>query len=77
MNNTTRVVLLSLMSVAALAGCSKKVKEVPPADTDTAGNTGADHRPARPPPALTARATSTPTPACASAWCTSTWTRTP
>ena len=33
MKNTTRVVLLSLLSVAVLAGCKKTVKETPPADT--------------------------------------------
>ena len=33
MNNTARVVLISLLSVAALAGCKKTVKETPPADT--------------------------------------------
>ncbi len=33
MKTTTRVVMLSLMSVAVLAGCKKTVKEVPPADT--------------------------------------------
>jgi len=40
MNKTTRVLLVSLMSVAVLAGCSKKVKEEPapaaPAPTQTA-----------------------------------------
>jgi len=35
MNKSTRVLLVSLLSVAALAGCSKKVKEVPPPATDT------------------------------------------
>ena len=30
MNKSTRVLLVSLLSVAALAGCSKKVKETPP-----------------------------------------------
>ncbi|HEY0335597.1 MAG TPA: peptidoglycan-associated lipoprotein Pal [Stenotrophomonas sp.] len=35
MNKTTRVLLVSLLSVAALAGCSKKVKETPPASVDT------------------------------------------
>ncbi|GHH49277.1 peptidoglycan-associated lipoprotein Pal [[Pseudomonas] boreopolis] len=30
MNKSTRVLLVSLMSVAVLAGCSKKVKETPP-----------------------------------------------
>ncbi|RYZ73768.1 MAG: peptidoglycan-associated lipoprotein Pal [Lysobacteraceae bacterium] len=39
MNNTTRVVMLSLLSVAVLAGCKKTVKETPPA-TDTTGTTG-------------------------------------
>ena len=33
MNSSTRVLLVSLLSVAALAGCSKKVKEAPVADT--------------------------------------------
>ena len=33
MNNATRVVMLSLLSVAVLAGCKKTVKETPPADT--------------------------------------------
>ena len=33
MNTTTRVVMISLMSVAVLAGCKKTVKEVPPTDT--------------------------------------------
>lgn len=33
MNTTTRVVLISLLSVAVLAGCKKTVKETPPADT--------------------------------------------
>jgi len=33
MNTSTRVLLVSLLSVAALAGCSKKVKEQPVADT--------------------------------------------
>ncbi|MCR6686394.1 peptidoglycan-associated lipoprotein Pal [Pseudoxanthomonas sp.] len=31
--NTTRVLLVSLLSVAVLAGCSKKVKEQPATDT--------------------------------------------
>ncbi len=36
MNKTTRVLLVSMMSVAVLAACSKKVKEAPPAPaTDT------------------------------------------
>ncbi|MDG2525849.1 peptidoglycan-associated lipoprotein Pal [Stenotrophomonas sp. HITSZ_GD] len=35
MNKSTRVLLVSLLSVAALAGCSKKVKEQPQAATDT------------------------------------------
>lgn len=43
MNKSTRVLLVSLLSVAALAGCSKKVKETPPPPpTDTT--------PATPPP---------------------------
>ena len=33
MNTTTRVILISLLSVAVLAGCKKTVKETPPADT--------------------------------------------
>ena len=33
MNTTTRVVMLSLLSIAVLAGCKKTVKETPPADT--------------------------------------------
>ena len=41
MNTTTRVVMLSLMSVAVLAGCKKTVKETPPPATDTTGTTGA------------------------------------
>ncbi|HAI94515.1 MAG TPA: peptidoglycan-associated lipoprotein Pal [Xanthomonadaceae bacterium] len=37
MNKTTRVLLVSMMSVAVLAACSKKVKEAPPAPAaDTA-----------------------------------------
>lgn len=40
MNTTTRVVMLSLLSVAVLAGCKKTVKETPPADTGNTGNTG-------------------------------------
>ena len=40
MNKSTRVLLVSLLSVAVLAGCSKKVKETPPPATDTtAGST--------------------------------------
>ena len=35
MNNTTRVLMLSLMSVAVLAGCKKAVKPEAPADTTT------------------------------------------
>jgi peptidoglycan-associated lipoprotein len=45
MNTSTRVLLVSLLSVAALAGCSKKVKEQPVAET--------------PPPAPTAPADTT------------------
>ncbi|MEO8366315.1 MAG: peptidoglycan-associated lipoprotein Pal [Pseudoxanthomonas sp.] len=40
MNNTTRVVMLSLLSVAVLAGCKKTVKETPPMDNGNTGNTG-------------------------------------
>ncbi|MGE8249687.1 MAG: peptidoglycan-associated lipoprotein, partial [Stenotrophomonas bentonitica] len=39
MNKTTRVLLVSLLSVAALAGCSKKVKEAPVAPVDTGSTT--------------------------------------
>jgi peptidoglycan-associated lipoprotein len=39
MNNTTRVLMLSLMSVAVLAGCKKDVKPTPPADTTTTAPT--------------------------------------
>lgn len=35
MNKSTRVLLVSLLSVAALAGCSKKVKEQPAPPVDT------------------------------------------
>lgn len=45
MNKSTRVLLVSLFSVAVLAGCSKKVKEQPaqPVDTTpTAPSTGPD-----------------------------------
>jgi peptidoglycan-associated lipoprotein len=35
MNNTTRVLLLSMMSVAVLAGCKKAVKPEAPTDTTT------------------------------------------
>ena len=35
MNKTTRVLLVSMMSVAVLAACSKKVKEAPPAPAAT------------------------------------------
>lgn len=38
MNTTTRVVMLSLLSVAVLAGCKKTVKEEAP-PTDTTGTT--------------------------------------
>ena len=50
MNNTTRVLMLSLMSVAVLAGCKKDVKPTPPADTTTTAPTT--------PPAPTAPTTS-------------------
>ncbi len=36
MNKSTRVLLVSMMSVAVLAGCSKKVKEEPQAPVETA-----------------------------------------
>ena len=39
MNNTTRVLMLSLMSVALLAGCKKDVKPTPPADNTTTAPT--------------------------------------
>ncbi|MCW4456190.1 peptidoglycan-associated lipoprotein Pal [Flavobacterium sp. MXW15] len=39
MNKSTRVLLVSLMSVAVLAGCSKKVKEAPEAPVETAPTT--------------------------------------
>ena len=39
MNKTSRVLLVSLLSVAVLAGCSKKVKEVPEAPVDTGSTT--------------------------------------
>ncbi len=44
MNKTTQVLLVSLLSVAVLAGCSKKVKEAPVAPVET--NTGATPAPA-------------------------------
>ncbi len=39
MNKTSRVLLVSLLSVAVLAGCSKKVKEAPEAPVDTGSTT--------------------------------------
>ncbi|MHC1654105.1 peptidoglycan-associated lipoprotein Pal [Stenotrophomonas maltophilia] len=39
MNKSTRVLLVSLLSVAVLAGCSKKVKEEPQAPVDTGTST--------------------------------------
>jgi len=45
MNKSTRVLLVSLLSVAVLAGCSKKVKEEPAAPVDT-GSTTAPTAPA-------------------------------
>lgn len=40
MSNTARILMLSLMSVAVLAGCKKAVKpETPPADTTTVPTT--------------------------------------
>ena len=73
MNKTSRILITALLCTAAVA-CSKKVKEVPPADT------GPTHRPRdryRSDHAgrLRPGQTSTATPACASAWCTSTSTR--
>ncbi len=41
MNTTTRVLMLSMLSVAVLAGCKKTVKEEPPTDTTTAPTTTA------------------------------------
>jgi peptidoglycan-associated lipoprotein len=35
MHKSTRLLLVSLLSIAALAGCSKKVKETPPPPADT------------------------------------------
>ena len=35
MNKSTRVLLVSMLSIAVLAGCSKKVKETPPEPVDT------------------------------------------
>ena len=41
MNTTTRVVMLSLLSVAVLAGCkSKAAKDTPPPTDTTTGDTG-------------------------------------
>ena len=40
MNKSTRVLLVSLLSVAVLAGCSKKVKEAPEAPVDTGTSNG-------------------------------------
>jgi len=40
MNNTARVLMISLLSVAVLAGCKKTVKETPPPPADTTGSTG-------------------------------------
>ena len=39
MNNTTRVLMLSLMSVAVLAACKNDVKPTPPADNTTTAPT--------------------------------------
>ncbi|KRG71492.1 peptidoglycan-associated lipoprotein Pal [Pseudoxanthomonas dokdonensis] len=39
MNTTTRVLMLSMLSVAVLAGCKKTVKETPPTDTTTVPTT--------------------------------------
>ncbi|KGK57917.1 peptidoglycan-associated lipoprotein [Xanthomonas arboricola] len=46
MNKSTRVLLVSLLSVAVLAGCSKKVKETPPAPTDTTAGSSVPTGPA-------------------------------
>jgi len=56
MNNALRLALVASLVVAAAAGCTKKVKEVPPADTapaDTGATTGgiADQTPGRYTPA--------------------------
>ena len=40
MNNTTRVVMLSLLSVAVLAGCKSKAAKDTTPPADTTGNTG-------------------------------------
>ncbi|KAF1719828.1 peptidoglycan-associated lipoprotein Pal [Pseudoxanthomonas wuyuanensis] len=39
MNNTARILMLSLLSVAVLAGCKKAVKETQPTDTVTTPTT--------------------------------------
>ena len=52
MNKSTRVLLVSLLSVAVLAGCSKKVKEQPAAPVEPT--------PAEPAPAAAAPAPATP-----------------
>ena len=71
-----RFLTLAVLASAVAVGCSKKVKETPPAETPV--DTGATTAPvtSTTPGAYTARPTSTATPACASAWCTSTSTRT-
>ena len=75
MNTTTRVLLAAVLCTAARRllqeGQGRAAAE--PADAGTAAPVTEPGRPRR----CTARKTSTPTPACASAWCTSTSTRTP
>ena len=41
MNNALRTALAVSLAVVAVAGCSKKVKEVPPSDTGAPADTGA------------------------------------
>jgi peptidoglycan-associated lipoprotein len=41
MNNALRMALVATLAVATMAGCSKKVKEVPPSDTGGPADTGA------------------------------------
>ena len=73
MNKSTRVLLVSLLSVAVLAGCSKKVKEEPAAPVDTGTSTTTPTGPST--SGLYGPGDWTPTLACASAWSTSTRTR--
>ena len=46
MNTTARVLTVSLLAVAVLAGCKKNVKETPPADTGPATSTVTEPAPA-------------------------------